>query len=361
MNSNNINKTHEWYKQAQYGMMVHWGLYSILGGEWKGKRTPLIGEWIQSYFGIKNEEYSRLASVFNPIYFNAEEWITFAKNCGMKYIVVTSKHHDGFALYHSKADSYNVVDAAPFKRDVVAELAEACQKHSIKLGLYYSQELDWHDPDGGGYDKTDGCAGIGWSNIWDYPDNSKKDFTKCFENKIKPQVKEILTEYGDLCLIWFDTPGVITKAQSLELHDMVKEYQPNCLINSRIGNGTYDYVSLGDNEIPENPPENIKNFENFKSTGNDADMTNMTNMADMNGLGGYKYSPYGLYETAATLNETWGYKYFDHAWKSPETVLRNKNHLNSMGINYLLNVGPDHLGRIPSVSQDILLKVAESL
>jgi len=338
--------SHEWYKEAKYGMMVHWGLYSILGGEWKGKRTPLIGEWIQSYFGIKQPEYSQLASIFNPIYFNAEEWVIFAKNCGMKYIVVTSKHHDGFALYHSKADPYNMVDATPFKRDIIAELGEACYKHGIKLGLYYSQELDWHDPDGGGYDKTTGCAGIGWSNIWDYPDNSKKDFSRCFENKIKPQVKEILTEYGDLCLIWFDTPGVITKAQSLELHDMIKQYQPECLINSRIGNGTYDYVSLGDNEIPDKKPEKIDSTDDIN---------------DMNGLGGFKYSPYGLYETAATLNDTWGYKYFDHAWKSPETVVKNKNHLNSMGINYLLNVGPDALGRIPSVSQDILLKAAESI
>ncbi|MCL2774964.1 MAG: alpha-L-fucosidase [Oscillospiraceae bacterium] len=338
--------SHEWYKQAKYGMMVHWGLYSILGGEWKGKRTPLIGEWIQSYFGIRNEEYSQLSSIFNPIYFSAEEWVTFAKNCGMQYIVVTSKHHEGFALYRSKADSYNMADATPFKRDVIAELAEACYKHGMKLGLYYSQELDWHDPDGGGYDKTTGCSGIGWSNIWDYPDNSKKDFKRCFENKIKPQVEEILTQYGDLCLIWFDTPGVITKAQSLELHDMIKKYQPDCLINSRIGNGTYDYVSLGDNEIPDKMPETSKKTDSG---------------ADMNGLEGFKYSPYGLYETAATLNDTWGYKYFDHSWKSPETVLKNKNHLNSMGINYLLNVGPDALGRIPSISQDILLKVAESL
>jgi alpha-L-fucosidase len=338
--------SHEWYKQAKYGMMVHWGLYSILGGEWKGKRTPLIGEWIQSYFGIKQDEYSQLASIFNPIYFNAEEWVIFAKNCGMQYIVVTSKHHDGFALYHSEADSYNMVEAAPFKRDIIGELAEACQKHGIKLGLYYSQELDWHDPDGGGYDKTTGCAGLGWSNVWDYPDNSKKDYSRCFENKIKPQVREILTKYGDLCLIWFDTPGVITKEQSLELHGMIKKYQPDCLINSRIGNGAYDYVSFGDNEIPEKLPE--------KPVGADEN-------ADTNGLGGFKYSPYGLYETAATLNDTWGYKYFDHEWKTPETVLKYKNHLNSLGINYLLNVGPDALGRIPSISQDILLKVAESL
>jgi len=337
---------HEWYKQAKYGMMVHWGLYSILGGEWKGQRTPDYGEWIQSYFGIKNDEYAELAKIFNPIYFSAEEWVIFAKNCGMNYIVVTSKHHDGFALYHSRIDAFNMVDATPFKRDIIAELAEACYKHGMKLGLYYSQEIDWKDPDGGGYDKTTGCSGIGWTNIWDFPDNSKKDFTRCYENKIKPQVEEILTKYGELCLIWFDTPGVISKAQSLELHDMIKKYQPNCLINSRIGNGTYDYVSFGDNEIPEKLPDVLPGAEQT---------------ADMNGLGGFKYSPYGLYETAATLNHTWGYKYFDHTWKTAETVHAFKNHLNDMGINYLLNVGPDGLGRIPSVSQDILLKVADMM
>jgi len=340
------NNVHEWYKQAKYGMMVHWGLYSVIAGEWNGRRTPEYGEWAQSWFGIKNAEYEKLAGVFNPIYFDAEEWVVFAKNCGMKYIVITSKHHDGFALYHSKADKFNMVDATPFKRDIIAELAEACYKHGIKLGLYYSQELDWRHPDGGGYDKTMGCSGLGWSNIWDWRDNGKKDFARCFEDKIKPQVEEILTNYGELCLIWFDTPGVITKAQTMELYGLIKKHQPDCLINSRIGNGDYDYVTLGDNEIPQKPPE---------STGDNRAA------ADMNGLGGYKYSPYGLYETPATLNDTWGYKYFDHNWKSPETVLKYKNHLNSMGVNYLLNVGPDPLGRIPGISQDILLKVAESL
>ena len=335
----------KWFKEAGYGMMVHWGLYSILAGEWKGKYTPTYGEWVQSYFGIKNAEYGQLAKVFNPIYFNADEWISFCKQCGMKYFVITSKHHEGFALFKSDVDKYNMFDATPFGRDVIAELAEACYKHGIKFGLYYSQELDWHHPDGGGYDK-DGiywCSGISWSNTWDFPDKTVKNFNRCYEEKIKPQVKEILTKYGDLCLLWFDTPGVITPEQSLELNHMIKQYQPDCLINSRIGNGAYDYVSLGDNEIPQDAP-----------TG---DNTN----DDMNGLGGYKHSPYGLYETAATLNHTWGFKYTDTSWKSPEQILEIKNKLNGMGINYLLNVGPDAWGRIPSVSQDILLKVAEKL
>ena len=155
-----------------------------------------------------------------------------------------------------------------------------------------------------------------------------------------------MTKYGDICLIWFDTPGVMTKAQSQELYDLVKQYQPDCLVNSRLGNGVYDYVSLGDNEIPAERPTEIS-----KERAGD--------MQSMNDLFGFKYSPYNLYETAATLNDTWGFKYYDHNWKTPEQILANKQKLNGMGVNYLLNVGPDALGRIPSYSVDILRRVRE--
>jgi len=329
--------TKKWFKEAQYGMMVHFGLYSLLGGEWNGKRVRTYAEWIQAAHAIPNKEYGALAKIFNPIYFDAEEWIKLADDAGMKYFVITSKHHDGFALFRSK-DPYNVVDATPFGRDIIGELANACARHNIKFGLYYSQELDWAHPHGGGYDHHTPCAGVSWDNSWDFPDQSAKDFSICFEEKIKPQVTEILTQYGDLCLIWFDVPYTITPEQSLELNHLVKKYQPDCLINSRIGNGAYDYVSLGDNEIPQAPPtqENIKQ--------------------DMNSLGGYKYSPYGLYETAGTMNKSWGYKYYDQEWKSAEQIRAQREKLNGMGINYLLNVGPDGLGRIPSFSRDILLE-----
>jgi alpha-L-fucosidase len=194
------------------------------------------------------------------------------------------------------------------------------------LGLYYSQELDWHDPNGGGYTALHKNVGLmSWTNDWDFPDNCKKNYTLCFENKIKPQVEEILKNYGDLCLIWFDTPFTISSEQSLELYNMVKYYQPDCLVNSRIGNGMGDYRSMGDNQIPEAFMEN------------------------------------GLFETPATLNDTWGYKAFDQNWKSSDEVLRLLNHLNSRGINYLLNVGPDYLGRIPAPSQDILRAVGKRL
>lgn len=329
----------EWFKQAGYGMMAHWGLYSMLGGEWKGRRVLDYAEWIQSYMAIPNAEYSKLADIFNPIYFNADEIIKLAKDCGMKYFVFTSKHHDGFAMFKSKADKFNIVDASPFGRDVVAELGEACYKYGLKFGLYYSQELDWHHEHGGGYDNFAGCSGVSWDNSWDFPDRSKKNFSICFEEKIKPQVQEILTNYGDLCLIWFDVPHTISKEQSLELNSLVKHYQPDCLINSRIGNGAYDYVSLGDNEYP----------AEFKL---DTD-------SDPNSLNGMKYSPYGLYETAGTLNTSWGFKYYDQSWITAEEIVSRRKKLNELGINYLLNIGPDGLGRVPSFSVEALKKAAE--
>ncbi len=332
----------KWFKEAQYGMMVHWGLYSLLGGEWNGRRSSSYSEWIQTNQRIPIAEYEKLAKAFNPVYFHAEEWVKLAKDCGMKYMVVTSKHHEGFAMYHSKVDPFNVVDATPFGRDVVGELAEACYKHGLKLGLYYSQDLDWHEEHGGGYLSNHiPCAGTAWCNNWDFPHDDKKDFDICFRNKIYPQVEEILRNYGELCLIWFDVPMTIRDEQSRRLFELVKKYQPDCLINSRLGNGAYDYVSLGDNEIPESMPENQELDPSL-----------------MNELGGFKPSPYGLYETAATMNDSWGYCAWDQNWKDAEQVAAIKKKLNGMGINYLLNVGPDGLGRIPAASQRILREVA---
>ncbi|NLG13870.1 MAG: alpha-L-fucosidase [Lentisphaerae bacterium] len=317
----------EWFKSAKFGMMIHWGLYSLPAGEWKGARMPYIGEWVQQYFRIPNAEYHALAPAFNPILFNADEWVQLAVDAGMKYMVITSKHHDGFAMYHSKVSKLNIVDATPFKRDVIGELAEACRKHGIKFGLYYSQDLDWSEPNGGGYTrgKTWGRGSAGWTNDWDFPDNENKNYTQCYEAKIKPQVKEILTQYGDLCLIWFDTPTTLSLEQSKELADMVHKYQPNCLVNSRIGNGMGDYRSMGDNEIPD------------------------------------ETMPEGLFESACTINDTWGYKSFDNNWKSADRIIELKEHLNARGLNYLLNVGPDYLGRIPAPSVEVLRQVGQRL
>ena len=334
----------EWFPTAKFGMMIHFGLYSLPAGEWKGQRMPYIGEWAQSYFRIPRAEYTQLAKAFNPICFNAEEWVLTAKSAGMQYLVVTSKHHEGFCLFDSEWDDYNVVKGTPFGRDIIAELSEACYKHGLKLGLYYSQELDWHEPDGGGYRSGHtNCGCMSWTNDWDYPDNDAKDFSRCFNGKIKTQFKELLTKYGDLCLIWCDTPHVITEEQSRELYDMIKTYQPDCLVNSRIGNGLGDYRSTGDNQVtfdknaPPQPgvrPASARAAEVGVRTG--------------------------LYECPATLNKTWGYKAFDCEWKDPQTVIDLKHKLNAQGINYLLNIGPDALGRLPAPAVDILRAVGEA-
>ena len=258
-------------------------------------------------------------------------------------MVLTSKHHDGFAMFRSKVDPFNIFDATPFKQDVVAELAEACYKHGLKLGLYYSQDLDWHEKHGGGYlSNPDWSAGITWENSWDFPNKAEKDYSICFENKIMPQIEEILRNYGELCLVWFDMPLTINKQQSMKIYEAIKRYQPECLINSRLGNGDYDYVSLGDNEIPESLPENQQFDPKL-----------------LNDIDGFKPSPYGLYETAATMNDSWGFCTRDQNWKTAEMIYTNKRKLNGMGINYLLNVGPDSLGRIPLRSREILQQVAE--
>ncbi len=316
----------EWFRQAKFGMMVHFGLYSIPAGEWKGQRMPYIGEWLQAYYRIPNKEYHQLTKVFNPIYFDAEEWVLLAKRAGMQYMVVTSKHHEGFALFHSKADSFNVVDATPFGRDIIKELAEACYKHGLKFGLYYSQELDWAHPHGGGYKNIPFLnleETTSWTNDWDFPDEEKKDFSICFEEKIKPQMQEILTNYGDLSVLWCDTPISISPEQSRDLYALIKRYQPNCLVNSRIGNGVGDFESSGDNEMI------------------------------------LKTSAEKLYDMPGTINDTWGYKSFDDNWKSPQEIYKIKQDLNRIGSNYLLNVGPDYLGRIPAPSVEILEAVGK--
>lgn len=316
-----------WFKNAKFGLMVHWGLYSLLAGEWKGQRIPYIGEWIMSHFRIPNAEYGKLTAAFDPILFDADEWVSLAKDAGAQYLVVTAKHHDGFALFRSDADPYNVVDATPFGRDVIGELADACARQNFKFGVYYSQVIDWHEENGGGYGMKfyhTNVGGMSWDNDWDFPDRMKKDYRLCYEKKIKPQVTELLTRYGDLCLMWFDTPLDILPEYSRELCDLVKSYQPQCLIDSRIGNGLGDYRSCGDNILPE------------------------------------AYSD-ELVEAPVTLNHTWGYKSFDQDWKSPETVLSILEKCNRCGANLLLNVGPDGLGRFPAPAVDILRRVGEKL
>ena len=296
-----------WWKEAKYGLFIHWGLYSKLAGTWNGREVTGIGEWIMKRLKIPVADYEKVADEFNPVEFDAAAWVKLAVDAGMKYMVITSKHHDGFAMFHSDCSKYNIVDATPFKRDPIAELAVECKKAGIKLCFYYSQAQDWHDPDGYGYGPV--------------PDQ-QKNFRRYLDGKCKPQLKELLTKYGEIGLIWFDTPQIMTVEESRELFDFVKALQPNCIVSGRIGNRLGQYMSTGDNRIPLLP------FD-------------------------------GDWEVPATLNDTWGFKTNDLNWKNPRDILDLLLKINSRGGNYLLNVGPDALGRIPQASADILRKVGE--
>ncbi len=292
-----------WFREAKYGLFIHWGLYAIPAGEWKGVRVPGIGEWIMNRAKIPVTEYEQLASQFNPVKFDADAWVQLAQDAGMKYIVITSKHHDGFALFGSKVSRYNVVDATPFKRDILKELAAACAKRNMRLGFYYSQAQDWHEPNGAG-------------NNWDFPPNDKKDFDQYLRDKAEPQVRELLTDYGPVALIWFDTPQLMTAERAKRFTDIVRTMQPNTLIDGRLG-AEGDYVSTGDNIIP-----------------------------------GEKRTE--AWETPATINHTWGFRKDDVDWKRPGEIIFKLVDIVSKGGNYLLNVGPMADGVIPQASQDSL-------
>ena len=300
----------EWFREAKYGLFIHWGLYAIPAGEWNGKRSLGIGEWIMNRLTIPVRDYEKLASRFNPVKFNADEWVRVAKDAGMKYIVITSKHHDGFAMFKSNASAYNIVDATPFKRDVLKELADAAARQGIRLGFYYSQSQDWHEPNGAG-------------NTWDFGPDDKKDYDQYLRSKAEPQVKELLTGYGPVALIWFDTPRMMTGDRAQRFAAIVRQLQPATLIDGRLGTEG-DYRSTGDNVIP-------------PQVSADA------------------------WEVPATINHTWGYRTDDTDWKSPGQITFKLVDIVSKGGNYLLNVGPTAEGLIPQPSQDILRTVGKWL
>jgi alpha-L-fucosidase len=297
--------------EMKFGMFIHWGLYALPAGEWKGKYVRGIGEWIMFREKIPAAEYGKLAGEFNPVKFSGAEWAQLAKDAGMRYLVITSKHHDGFAMYGSRASRYNIVDATPYAKDPMKELSAACAKQGIDFGFYYSQDQDWHEANGRG-------------NNWDFPE--KRDAQLYLEGKVFPQVKEILSGYGPLRLIWFDTPGLLSEKQVTDLRGMVKSLQPGCLINSRIGHGRHDYTQTGDNAIPIQV-----------------------------------YSQDGKWEVPATLNDTWGYKKNDENWKDPRDLIGKLSDIVSKGGNYLLNIGPTAEGVVPARSQEILRTIGKWL
>jgi alpha-L-fucosidase len=300
----------KWFADAKFGMFIHWGLYAKLAGEWKGKRYYGSGEWIMNQAKISVKDYKKVAESFNPIKFNAEEWSQLAKDAGIKYMVITAKHHEGFAMYDSKVTDFDIVDATPYKKDPMKELAAANAKRGIQFGFYYSQFQDWYEPNGG-------------RNTWDF-DESKKDYQKYYSEKAVPQVKELLTNYGPLGIVWFDTPGGMTKEQTQSFISELKVLQPKSLFSSRVGQGLGDYTDFGDSEVPSTP---IK----------------------------------GAWESIYTHNDSWGYIRHDMNFKTPEEIIRLLANVASKGGNLMLNVGPDGEGNIPEYSAKFLRETGKWL
>jgi len=307
----------EWFREAKYGMFIHWGLYAIPAGEWNGRRCLGLGEWVMNRCQVPVKEYEKLAARFDPVKFNADEWVQLAQDAGMKYMVITSKHHDGFAMFKSAASPYNVVDATPYKKDILKQLADACARHGMRLGFYYSQSQDWHEPGGAG-------------NTWDFgPDTAPdgktelKKYEDYLRGKAEPQVKELLTNYGPVALIWFDTPRMMTPERGQRFADLVRTLQPATLIDGRLGTEG-DYRSTGDNVIPAEASAEA-------------------------------------WETPATINDTWGFRRDDTNWKSPGQIAFKLVDIVSKGGNYLLNVGPTAEGVIPQPSAEVLRTVGRWL
>jgi alpha-L-fucosidase len=280
------------FRQATFGLGIRWGLYSIPAGEWKGQMLAGHGEWIMREARIPVKEYAQLASQFNPAQFDAEAWVKFAEEAGAKYLVVTAKDRDGFAMYRSAASKYNVFDATPWHRDPLKELAAACAKRKMKLGISYSLAEDWQDPNGSG-------------NNWDYPADNQKNLDLYLRDKSERQVRELLTGYGPLSVISFEAP--LDDSRGQRFLDLAHALQPDAVVE--LGSKG-DYSTLPRDRIPA-----------AVSTG--------------------------VWEAAQTVNSTGGFKKFDNSWKSLDQLNFNLVDVVSKGGNYLVEIGPAPDGMIP--------------
>ena len=302
-----------WWRDAKFGMFIHWGVYSVPAGFFKGKPVDGIGEWIMNRGRISMAGYQAFARDFNPVKFDPAGLVAAVKSAGMKYIVITAKHHDGFAMFDSKASNWTIVRATPYGNDPLKALADECRAQGIKLGFYYSQAQDWNN--GGA------AAGGKWDSAQEH---SMDDY---IDRTAVPQVTELLTNYGPdtPAVIWWDTPIDMTPARAARINDVVQKLRPGLIQNNRLGGGF-----AGDTETPEQyvPPQ------------------------------GY---PGRDWETCMTINDTWGYKSNDTNFKSTKTLLLNLINIASKGGNYLLNVGPDATGVIPQPELDRLFAIGQWL
>lgn len=305
-----------WWRDARFGMFIHWGAYAVPAGVYHGERIGSGGEWIMERAKIPIAEYESFPRTFNPTNFDAEEWVRIAKDAGMKYIILTSKHHDGFALFDSNVSSYDLYDGSPAHRDAVRELAAAARKAGIRLGFYYSI-MDWHHPDAQA------------PNFPNYNSRTKTNplFDSYVEEYMKPQIRQLLTDYGDISVMWFDGEWIPdwTEERGRDLYAFVRSIRPDILVNNRVGKGRNGMQGLtapghvGDFGTPEQevPPQGLPGID---------------------------------WESCMTMNDTWGYKSFDDNWKDSKTLVRTLADAASKGGNFLLNVGPNALGEIPAQS-----------
>jgi alpha-L-fucosidase len=310
-----------WFREARFGLFIHWGLYAVPAGEWQGKPVRGIGEWIMNSARIPVADYEKLAGQINPVKFNAREWVSIAKDAGMKYIVITSKHHDGFSMFDSKVSNYTIFKSTPFRRDPMKELAEACRDAGIKFCFYHSI-MDWHHPD---------AQSIGYPNYNGAPPNP--NFVRYVESYLKPQVRELLTNYGRLGIMWFDGEWIKdwTSEMGQDLHAFCRSLQPDVIVNNRVGKARAGMSGMnsgsgavGDYGTPE---------QEIPATG---------------------FGPGVDWESCMTMNDTWGFKKDDNNWKPLATLIRMLIDSSSKGGNFLLNVGPTAEGLIPGPSVDRL-------
>jgi len=306
-----------WFHEAKFGMFIHWGIYAVPAGEWKGATD--YGEWIHQSANIAGEEYEKFATRFNPVQFDAAEWVGLAKDASMRYMVITAKHHDGFCMYDTALTNYNIVKTTPYGRDPMKGLAHECEKAGITFCFYYSVK-DWHHPEYPTlYTRRRKLHPDGFHG---HP-NPGADYTK-YQAYMKGQLRELLTNYGPIGIVWFDWSGEGPAEHpegAREIVNMIHELQPECLINNRLGGFGADYGT---------PEQHIP--------------------------AGRQAAPF---EVCMTLNRHWGYNSKDHDWKDVPTVIRSLVDIAGKGGNYLLNVGPTAAGVIPSESADILRGVGK--
>lgn len=318
----------QWWKDAKYGMFIHWGLYSELAGEYKGEITPTIAEWIQNTLKIPLSEYKKIMKEFYPVKFDADFWASIAKAAGMKYVILTSKHHDGFALFDSKVSDYDIMNT-PYNKDIVKQLKEACKKQGLKFGLYYSHVIDWEHP----HAYTGEGKFKNRMNSLDY-DPNKMDRSKFLKEKSYPQLREILTNYGKIDVIWFDMGGGLDKNEINEFVKITRELQPEIIISSRIGNSDFEDIFKKERSFDFYTPS-----DNYY-TGDDLPIP---------------------WEMCGTTNGSWGYRNDDHEWRDPKMIVSSLVASVSRNGNYLLNVGPNANGEIPNDAVKNLLEAGKWL